>query len=123
MGGSALEGKTIDTYNPEMGYFIKQLDFTHFDLFDCLNEFIQEKILFPDKFKKLEQETFDNFKRIINKRFFVRLCRRDPHFSIQLEPFLKMPLGGVGYGKVQLFTTGALLSAKYHFLKNHKLTQ
>lgn len=46
-----------------------------------------------------------------------------PHFSIQLEPFLKMPLGGVGYGKVYLYTTGALLSAKYHFLKNHKPTQ
>ncbi|WOK05608.1 hypothetical protein RT717_21255 [Imperialibacter roseus] len=39
------------------------------------------------------------------------------HFSVQLEPFVKAPLGGVGYGDVHLFTTGTLVTAKYHFLK------
>jgi hypothetical protein len=39
------------------------------------------------------------------------------HFSVQLEPFVKAPLGGVGYGDVRLFTTGTLVTAKYHFLK------
>ncbi|MEQ9098788.1 MAG: hypothetical protein RIF36_04730 [Imperialibacter sp.] len=38
-------------------------------------------------------------------------------FSVQLEPFVKAPLGGVGYGDVRLFTTGTLVTAKYHFLK------
>jgi hypothetical protein len=39
------------------------------------------------------------------------------YFSVQLEPFVKAPLGGVGYGDVRLFTTGTLVTAKYHFLK------
>lgn len=34
-------------------------------------------------------------------------------FSIQGEPFFKIPLNNVGYGKVRLITTGAFLSVKY----------
>lgn len=37
-----------------------------------------------------------------------------PSLSIELEPYIKIPLGGVGYGKVSLYTTGAYLSFKYH---------
>ena len=37
-----------------------------------------------------------------------------PRWSIQAEPFLKIPLGGVGSGKVRLKTTGILLGVKYN---------
>lgn len=40
-----------------------------------------------------------------------------PRWSLQLEPFLKAPLAGVGYGKVKLYTAGTLFTARYHFLK------
>lgn len=36
-----------------------------------------------------------------------------PRLSIQAEPFLKMPLGGVGSGQVKLRTTGILFGVKY----------
>lgn len=35
--------------------------------------------------------------------------------SWQVEPFVKLPLGGVGFGKVKLMSTGVFLSAKYYF--------
>lgn len=35
--------------------------------------------------------------------------------SVQLEPFFKIPLAGVGYGKVRLYTAGSFVSLKYHF--------
>lgn len=34
---------------------------------------------------------------------------------IQLEPFLKAPLTGIGEGKIDLVSTGAFLNIKYHF--------
>lgn len=36
------------------------------------------------------------------------------HLSLELEPYLKVPLGGVGYGKVTLYSSGAYFSVKYH---------
>ncbi|MCU0325618.1 MAG: PorT family protein, partial [Spirosomaceae bacterium] len=33
--------------------------------------------------------------------------------SLQVEPFVKIPLGQVGFGKVRLVTTGVFFSAKY----------
>lgn len=33
-------------------------------------------------------------------------------FSILIEPFIKLPLGGIGFGKVKLYNTGVLLTAK-----------
>lgn len=36
---------------------------------------------------------------------------------IQLEPFLKAPLTGIGEGKIDLVSTGAFLNIKYHFNK------
>ncbi len=38
-------------------------------------------------------------------------------FSWQVEPFLKLPLGGVGFGKVRLLSTGVFFTAKYHLLR------
>ncbi len=37
-----------------------------------------------------------------------------PKFSVQVEPFIKIPLGEVGFGQVNLFTTGSFLNVKYH---------
>jgi hypothetical protein len=34
-------------------------------------------------------------------------------FSWQVEPFLKLPLGGVGFGKVKLGSSGVFVSVKY----------
>jgi hypothetical protein len=34
-------------------------------------------------------------------------------FSWQAEPFLKLPLGGVGFGKVRLGSSGVFVSLKY----------
>jgi hypothetical protein len=39
-----------------------------------------------------------------------------PRWSFQVEPYLKIPLGAVGYGKVRLITAGAFLTLKYQFL-------
>lgn len=38
--------------------------------------------------------------------------------SLKVEPFFKAPLAGVGYGKVNLYTSGAFFSIRYHFLKS-----
>jgi hypothetical protein len=35
--------------------------------------------------------------------------------SIQVEPFLKIPTGGIGWGNVDLHTMGAYISYRYHF--------
>ncbi|MEO1254125.1 MAG: hypothetical protein AAFY41_04435, partial [Bacteroidota bacterium] len=37
------------------------------------------------------------------------------NISIEAEPFLKNSLGGVGWGQVQLRSTGVLFHIKYHF--------
>jgi hypothetical protein len=37
------------------------------------------------------------------------------HWSVQAEPYLKVPLGGVGVGKVQLVSGGIFFGAKYGF--------
>jgi hypothetical protein len=37
------------------------------------------------------------------------------HWRMQVEPFVKAPLGDVGYGKVRLLSTGAFLNFKYQF--------
>lgn len=36
-------------------------------------------------------------------------------FTIQIEPYLKMPLQGVGFGRVNILSTGLLFSTKYQF--------
>ncbi|ELR71973.1 hypothetical protein C900_01968 [Fulvivirga imtechensis AK7] len=38
------------------------------------------------------------------------------HIFLQLEPFLKAPMSGVGEGKVDLVSTGAFLNLKYQFI-------
>ncbi len=43
--------------------------------------------------------------------------RISQQFFIQLEPFLKSPLDGVGEGKVNLVSTGAMFNLKYIFSK------
>ncbi|MDJ1506344.1 hypothetical protein QNI22_37160, partial [Cytophagaceae bacterium BD1B2-1] len=43
--------------------------------------------------------------------------RMGEHFSWQVEPYLKIPLGGVGYGKVKLISSGVFFSIKYHLSK------
>jgi hypothetical protein len=40
-------------------------------------------------------------------------------FSWQAEPFLKLPLGGVGFGKVRLATGGVFVSVKYRMGKHN----
>ena len=40
-------------------------------------------------------------------------------FSWQAEPFLKLPLGGVGFGKVRLATGGVFVSLKYRMGKHN----
>ena len=37
------------------------------------------------------------------------------HWAWQIEPFLKMPLGGVGYGNIRLTNIGAFASMRYSF--------
>lgn len=39
------------------------------------------------------------------------------HLAIQVEPFLKAPLAGVGEGDVSLASFGAFISLKYNFIK------
>lgn len=38
-------------------------------------------------------------------------------FTLQVEPYLKMPLKGVGFGNVHILSTGVYVSAKYQFGK------
>ena len=35
----------------------------------------------------------------------------NPHLSLQAEPYMKIAMAGVGYGKVKLNSGGVLLSA------------
>lgn len=42
--------------------------------------------------------------------------RISQHIFLQLEPFLKAPMSGVGEGKVDLVSTGAFLNLKYQFI-------
>jgi hypothetical protein len=37
------------------------------------------------------------------------------HWSVQAEPYCKLPLGGVGVGKLRLTSAGAFLGVKYGF--------
>ncbi|SFV30170.1 hypothetical protein [Thermoflavifilum thermophilum] len=39
----------------------------------------------------------------------------DSRFSLQAEPYLKLPLSGIGYGQVKLQSFGIWLSVHYHF--------
>jgi hypothetical protein len=39
-------------------------------------------------------------------------------FSVQAEPFIKIPMKGIGDGKAKLLTTGAFFSLKYTFRQN-----
>ncbi|GGE96476.1 hypothetical protein GCM10011383_04070 [Hymenobacter cavernae] len=41
-------------------------------------------------------------------------------WSLQAEPFLKLPLGNIGAGKVRLSSAGLLFSLKYGFLPTHR---
>ena len=40
------------------------------------------------------------------------------NLSFQVEPFLKVPITDIGFGRVDLFSTGALFSLKYHFRRS-----
>lgn len=46
--------------------------------------------------------------------------RISQQFFIQLEPFLKSPIDGVGEGKVNLVSTGAMFNLKYVFSKENR---
>lgn len=37
------------------------------------------------------------------------------HFSLQAEPYFKLPLNGIGFGRVKLESTGVFFSLKYNF--------
>jgi hypothetical protein len=41
--------------------------------------------------------------------------KMNKHFTLQVEPFLKTPLVGVGRGLVNLYSSGLLFSTKYEF--------
>ena len=41
----------------------------------------------------------------------------NPRMSLQVEPFFKIPLGKVGFGQVNLFSSGANLHLRYHLGK------
>lgn len=51
-----------------------------------------------------------NFSFGLEKKFSKRL-------TFQAEPFLKIPLANVGFGKVKLLTTGLFISSKYTLFK------
>lgn len=36
-------------------------------------------------------------------------------FSLQAEPYIKLPTAGVGYGRIKLLSTGLFMSLKYKF--------
>ncbi|MDX2301875.1 MAG: hypothetical protein NW226_03700 [Microscillaceae bacterium] len=40
-----------------------------------------------------------------------------PKVSLQIEPFMKIPLGEIGFGKVKLFSSGVLFHLRYHLGK------
>jgi hypothetical protein len=42
------------------------------------------------------------------------------HFALQIEPYIKAPLAGVGEGDVSLASLGAFFSLKYNFVKDRK---
>ncbi len=46
------------------------------------------------------------FERALNKRF-----------SLQVEPYFKIPMKGLGYGKLDLTSYGIYFSVKYRFYK------
>ncbi|MCL6523979.1 MAG: hypothetical protein K6T34_04875 [Thermoflavifilum sp.] len=39
----------------------------------------------------------------------------NPHFSIQLQPYFKLPLSNIGYGQARLQSFGTWFSLNYHF--------
>jgi hypothetical protein len=41
-------------------------------------------------------------------------------FSVSAEPYFKMPLSGVGFGKVQLNSTGVIVTLSTKLTGNHK---
>ena len=40
-----------------------------------------------------------------------------PRWSLQIEPFIKLPLTEIGVGNLDLLSTGAFLSIKHHFIR------
>lgn len=45
-----------------------------------------------------------------------------PHWTVQAEPFVKLPLAGVGYGAVRLSSAGIFFSLKYGLLPQRTAT-
>ena len=45
-----------------------------------------------------------------------------PRWTVQAEPYLKLPLGGVGFGAVRLMSVGVFFSFKYGLLPAHPAT-
>jgi hypothetical protein len=57
-----------------------------------------------------------------NKHFFkvINLSagyerKLNQRFSLQAEPFIKLPTTGVGYGRIKLLSTGLFMSVKFNF--------
>jgi hypothetical protein len=57
-----------------------------------------------------------------NKHFFkvINLSagyerKLNQRFSLQAEPFIKLPTAGVGYGRIKLLSTGLFMAVKYNF--------
>jgi hypothetical protein len=43
--------------------------------------------------------------------------RVNSHFAVGIEPFMKVPFKGMGWSHVNIYSTGAYLTARYRFLK------
>lgn len=68
-----------------------------------------------DKYLRKSYSTENEFKHFFSVVNFSAGYERklNNRLSLQAEPFLKLPLAGVGFGKIKLLSTGAFLSLKY----------
>ena len=46
-----------------------------------------------------------------------------PRLGLSIEPFIKVPITGIGYGKVNLYTVGGYFTLRYKMFRNSKKTR
>ncbi len=84
--------------------------------------FSEEYTYFVDKpygsteyHQRVENENNEWFK-MANLSFVVQK-RLNRHFFLEVEPFVKLPIAGIGAGDIQLYSVGGFLSLRYDFYK------
>lgn len=83
-------------------------------------DYIYENPYYPTTWTKEISNENTHFFSVAN--FSIGLQRPlTQNWSIQVEPFVKLPLAGVGFGKIKLASSGVFLALKYRLQKKDKL--